>query len=279
MKTNLIINSENKGTTNYPRVIVDMSNQKFDNFATTVAGPTTQELKKCIENFDKIADIMFAFPTNITKVFNTEGNLENDTAVGINGVSAEVLKTSLPVFIFILLEFLNLFLSRNCFSKCLMEAKVYLSHNFADIMNISNYRLILIIPTISKVFEKIMYERSYSLFDKKNMFYSKQFGFCSKLSSFDALAEITEQFRQGSTDTFASILPDLRKAFDSINHKFLLANEVVYEVGRSGRRSPDPRWAHCSASLIAFASIRCCPNSDGLFSLRTLSVKGTKSAQ
>ena len=53
-------------------------------------------------------------------------------------------------------------------------------------------------------------------FDAKNMFYSKQFGFRRKCSTIDALAEITEQIRQGKTDTFTCSLFCLRDALDCI---------------------------------------------------------------
>ena len=46
-----------------------------------------------------------------------------------------------------------------------------------------------------------MYQRFCSLFEKKDMFYSKQVSVRSKRSTMDVLAKITEQIKQGSTDT------------------------------------------------------------------------------
>ena len=93
---------EKKDTISSPTVIADMIIKKIVNFATTVEGPTTQELKENCElkNIDNSDDSMFAFPTNMTEVLNTVGKLKNNRAVGIDGVSAEVIKTSLPVIIF-----------------------------------------------------------------------------------------------------------------------------------------------------------------------------------
>ena len=75
---------------------------------------------------------------------------------------------------------------------------------------------------MSKVFEKIMYERLYSFFDKKILFHSEQSGFRSKRSTVEGLVEIAEQNRQGTTDTFTCVLLDLRKAFISISHETFL---------------------------------------------------------
>ena len=52
---------------------------------------------------------MYAFPTNTTEVFDTVKNLKNEKAVGIGGVSAELLKTWLPVILLVLVIILKLF--------------------------------------------------------------------------------------------------------------------------------------------------------------------------
>ena len=53
----------------------------------------------------KIDDNMFAFSTNMAEAFDTLGK-KNYEVVWINGVSAEVLKTSVPVILFTLNGFL-----------------------------------------------------------------------------------------------------------------------------------------------------------------------------
>ena len=75
------------------------------------------------------------------------------------------------------------------------------------------------------------------LFDKKNMFDSKQSGFRSKRSSTDALSENTEGIRQGSADTFTCLMLDLRKAFDSISHQILLAKPEKHCVRQNCSKS------------------------------------------
>ena len=55
--------------------------------------------------------------------------------------------------------------------------KVYLSHKSDDKMNINNYRSVSLLPAFNGVFEKIMYERFFSFFDKNNMFYTEKLVF------------------------------------------------------------------------------------------------------
>ena len=70
----------------------------------------------------------------------------------------------------------------------------------------------------------------YIFFHKKTLPYFEQFGIRSKGSTIDSLAEITEQSKQGSTDTLRCIMLDLRKAFDSTNYPFLVAKLEKYCV-------------------------------------------------
>ena len=67
-----------------------------------------------------------------------------------------------------------------------------------------------------------MYNRLIKFLEKNDILYEKQFGFRSKHSTVDALIEITENIRSGTNEEFTSIMLDLRKAFDNINHYRLL---------------------------------------------------------
>ena len=111
--------------------------KKIVNFAFTIEFPTNKEPEKRIKSSDSIDDHMFTFPTNKTKNFNTVGKLENKKIVGIAGVSADLLKTSLPVNIFRSNVYLILSLSRGWFLKFLKDSKVFLLHKLGDIMNIN----------------------------------------------------------------------------------------------------------------------------------------------
>ena len=148
--------------------------------------------------------------------------------------------TSFALFIFVLIEFLNPSSSRGWFPKCLRDAKVDPLHKLGDIRNINTYRSFSILQANGKVFDKIMFERLYSIFGNKILFHSKQFGFVSNRSTFSALADFTDQIREGSTDIFTCILLYMRKAFGSINHEALLV-----KTEKSGARR---------ISLMLFAS-------------------------
>ena len=51
----------------------------------------------------------------------------------------------------------------------------------------SNYRPISILPTISKIFEKLLHKRIYEFFEKNNIIYDYQFGFRKEHSTIHAI--------------------------------------------------------------------------------------------
>ena len=168
----------------------------------------------------------------MTVVFRTVGNLKNNEAVGIDGVSADMLKTSLLVKVFFQFDVHNVPLSSGWFSKYPKDAKVYFFFSLVDIMTINNYRSFSMLPVSSKIFEKVMYERFYFFLETNKTFCSKQFGSRNKRSTADSLAEFTEQSRQEKINTFTCMLLDLRKAFDSCNPKIFMAKLEKHVVGR-----------------------------------------------
>ena len=87
-----------------------------------------------------------------------------------------------------------------------------------------NYRPILLLITISKVLEKIMYKRVVKFIDKSGILYKSQYGFQSQHSCEQAVQELLAKILHSQEDGHktASIFMDLLKAFDMLNHNLLL---------------------------------------------------------
>ena len=80
----------------------------------------------------------------------------------------------------------------------------------------NNYRLITVLPTLSKILEKAVHSQLYYYLNDNKIITSKQFGFRPKLSTDIALAHFTDNILQNMDSgclTFAGFL-DLSKAFD-----------------------------------------------------------------
>ena len=68
-------------------------------------------------------------------------------------------------------------LQTGVFPEILKIAKVTILHKEESKLEYLNYRPISLLSVFSKIYEKLIYSRIYSYLVKKDMIYSKQFGF------------------------------------------------------------------------------------------------------
>ena len=88
----------------------------------------------------------------------------------------------------------------------------------------NNYRPISVLPTICRVFEKLIYEQIYSYLVKNNILDPRQTGFRSLHSTVTALLDFHEQWCFNIDRGLFSgvVFLDLQKAFDTVDHNLLL---------------------------------------------------------
>ena len=119
----------------------------------------------------------------------------------------------------------NYYIEKQFFPGCLKIAKVLPLFKKGDESLPCNYRPISLLSSLSKVFEKVLYKRMVKFFNKNNLFTPAQYGFRPKYSCANAIAEITDFIRDEidkKTYGIACFIV-LQKAFDSLDHKILLA--------------------------------------------------------
>ena len=96
--------------------------------------------------------------------------------------------------------------------------------NKGDDQITSNYRPIALLSNIDKIFEKLVHKRLVSFLDCEKVLYDQQFGFRNKHSTLHNLNVLSEEIRKNidKGNFSCSILLDLAKAFDVIDHEILL---------------------------------------------------------
>ena len=139
----------------------------FNSFFVNI-GP---ELAKKIPQADKIpvdflqnriADSMFVIPALEEEIISTIKN-HKLSSPGWDEVSPIVMKATYNSVIKPLTHVLNMSLNRGVFPLELKIAKVIPLFKSGDIMDLSNYRPVSVLPLFSKVLERLMYTRLLSL--------------------------------------------------------------------------------------------------------------------
>ena len=114
-------------------------------------------------------------------------------------------------------------------------AKVKPLYKKGDKYCFNNYRPISLLPTISKIFERVMYKQLYQYFNENKLLCEQQYGFRSQHSTELAAVKLVDHVikeidSNKKVNTPVALFLDLSKAFDTLTFDILLKQLKHYGV-------------------------------------------------
>lgn len=161
--------------------------------------------------------------TNPAEVLHLTNSLSNSKSLDNHNLSNKTMKSITPSICNILTYLFNKSLNSGIFPDCLKTSKVIPIHKSGPLTEITNYRPISLVPSISKILEKIIKIRLDSFFNKHHIITDAQYGFRNGLSTELALLKLHNTITNNLSNNLHNLLVfiDFSKAFDSIHHDIL----------------------------------------------------------
>jgi hypothetical protein len=210
------------------KTIANEFNNYFANVGPKLSSKIKYSGKKTVEYFLRApTEKRFEFElTTDEKVLNLIKTLEPKTSSSYDNISAKLLLQLADMLHSVLRLIINKSLMTGIFPDKLKIAIVspIFKGKETDPHEFSNYRPISILPTLSKLFEKVVHKQLYEYLNNNNLLNNSQYGFrpnhSTEYAAMDFVDHALHDIDQGHIPL--SIFIDLSKAFDTLDHNILL---------------------------------------------------------
>lgn len=233
-KTQNITIMEGEVTHSDPKIISEMFNDYFINVIDDISIDNniqideqyvkTNEISFNVNNMSFHNRCFHLKPVDDKEVEKVIMSLKNKASYGFDEIPVSILKSTKTQISPVLKHVINSSFVSGYFPDKLKMSKVIPLFKKDDRHKISNYRPVSLLPTISKIFEKIVCNQLVSYLEQFNLFDNIQHGFRKGRSvvtaSVSFIESIIDSIDKG--EETVGIFMDLSRAFDSVKHTILI---------------------------------------------------------
>ena len=158
--------------------------------------------------------------------------IENKSSSGHDGISNILLKYVKLEISKPLTPIINQMITTRIFPDSLKIAKIIPIYKKGEPTDLSNYKPISLLTTISKIFERVIYTQLQEYLNRNNLLAEQQYGFHPNHSTEYAAVKLVDYISNKMDDHKipGTIFIDLSKAFDALSYDILLYKLKFYEI-------------------------------------------------
>ena len=178
-------------------------------------------------------ELVFNFtPVTEDYIANVISNLKNKSSYGYDNISNKLIKLAKGVLTQPLTLISNQILRTGIFPKELKISRVKPLFKSGDPLQFNNYRPVSLLPSLSKIFEHVIFDQIMCYLTENSLLSSEQFGFrpghSTELAALRMVDHIIKQMDNGKLPLCIYI--DLSKAFDTLNYDILMSKLEYYGI-------------------------------------------------
>ena len=217
-----------------PKFIANEFNKFFTNIGQNLASKISINTDANFKDFldvpsPNFLSFILVSETTVARVIR---ELKPKTSYGNDKISTKFLIQIADIITPALTLIINQSLTTGIFPDMLKKAKVVPIYKKDDKMLFENYRPVSVLPSISKVFERILHTQLSNYMSRENLLYPHQYGFreghSTELAALEFIDKITKIMDKNEIPI--AIYIDLSKAFDTIDHEILLYKLQYYGI-------------------------------------------------
>ena len=194
--------------------------------------------------------------TDETEIVELVASL-NDAAPGYDDIPMSIIKFVIDEIKSPLVHICNGSLNSGIFPDKLKLSKVIPLFKSINKSELGNYRPISLLPSFSKVLEKLNHSRLDTFFQENNIISPDQHGFQTGRSTTSAILNLTDNILQKFDQKHFTVglFLDFSKAFDTVNHEILLNKLENYGIRNTSLRLIK-NYLQCRKQYVYYSKLK-----------------------